>query len=292
LSNFLLGVGFGLVTSSIIALSAVALSLQYSVTDVPNFAHGELMTLGAYAAYETQRFTSSLIVAGLVAVVVGACFGLILNSALLRPFRQAGAKRLVLFIVTIAFGLIVQNILLLVYGGSSRAYILPPSTADKIGPFILTHRDIAVIVLGVIVMLAIHVLLKYTRFGVAQRAVSDNRELARVSGISVNTIIQVTWLISGALGGVAGFVLGATVGSLTPTLGFSFLLVIFAAAIVGGIGKPYGAMAGALIIGLATEVSALYVPADYKEVIAFGILVLVLLVRPQGLVTTVRTAQQ
>lgn len=291
MSNFLLGVGFGLVTASIISLSAVALSLQYSVTDVPNFAHGELMTVGAYAAYETQRFTSNLIAAAVIAVLAGAVFGVVLNSALLRPFRQAGAKRLVLFIVTIAFGLIVQNVLLLIYGGSSLAYVLPPSRVENIGPFILTQRDIAVIVLGAVAMLAVHLLLRYTRFGIAQRALADSRELARISGIAVDRIIQITWLISGALGGVAGFVLGATVGSLTPTLGFSFLLVIFAAAIVGGIGKPYGAMAGALIIGLATEVSALYLPADYKEVVAFAILILVLLVRPQGLVATVRTAQ-
>lgn len=289
--DLLLAAGFGLVTASIIALSAVGLSLQYSVTDIPNFAHGEAMTVGAYAAYETQKFTDNLLVAGVIATAVGAALGLILNSALLRPFRKSGAKRLVLFIVTIAFGLIVQNVLLIVFGGSSVAYTLSPSPPQNVGPFILTQRDEAIIVVGVLSMLAIHGLLKYTKFGTAQRAVADSRELARISGINVDVVVQLTWIISGGLAGLAGFIFGATVGSLTPTLGFSFLLVIFAAAIVGGIGKPYGAMAGALIIGLAMEISALYVSADYKEVIAFGILVVVLLFRPQGLVTSVRTVQ-
>jgi neutral amino acid transport system permease protein len=286
--DLLLAFGFGLVTASIIALATVALSLQYSVTDVPNFAHGELMTVGAYGAYLTQQYTDNLIVAGLVAAALSAGLAMILNTAFLQPFTRSGAKRLTLFIVTIAFGLIVQNILLLIFGGSSIAYSLPASPVEEVGPLLLTQRDMAVIVLGALAMLGVHTLLKYTKFGVAQRAVSDSRTLARITGINVSWVIRMTWLISGAMAGVAGFVLGATVGTLTPTLGYTFLLVIFAAAIVGGIGKPYGAMAGALVIGVAMEVAALYIPANYKEVVAFLILIGVLLVRPQGIFATLR----
>lgn len=286
--DLLLAFGFGLVTASIIALATVALSLQYSVTDIPNFAHGELMTVGAYGAYLTQHYTDNLIIAGIVAAALSAGLALILNTALLQPFARSGAKRLTLFIVTIAFGLIMQNVLLLIFGGSSIAYSLPASPPEAIGPLLLTQRDVAVIVVGALAMLGVHVLLKYTKFGVAQRAVSDSRTLARITGINVSFVIRMTWLISGAMAGVAGFVLGATVGTLTPTLGYTFLLVIFAAAIVGGIGKPYGAMAGALVIGVAMEVAALYIPANYKEVVAFLILIGVLLVRPQGIFATLR----
>jgi branched-subunit amino acid ABC-type transport system permease component len=141
---------------------------------------------------------------------------------------------------------------------------------------------------AVMIMLGVHLLLQYTKFGKAQRAISDNRELARVTGIDADRIVSMTWLLDGLIAGFAGFALGASVGSLSPTIGNAFLLVIFAAAIVGGIGKIYGAMAGALLIGLAMEVSALYVPADYKVVVAFVLLVVTLLLRPEGLFTTKR----
>jgi neutral amino acid transport system permease protein len=156
---------------------------------------------------------------------------------------------------------------------------------------ILTGRQLAIIALAVLAMLSIHVMLNYTKFGKAQRAVADNKDLARVTGISVARVVTITWLIAGSMAGVAGFVLGMTVGAITPTLGFNFLLTVFAAVIIGGLGKPYGAMAGALIIGLATEVSALYVNPDYSTLLAFVILLLALAFRPQGLVATYREVQ-
>jgi neutral amino acid transport system permease protein len=214
----------------------------------------------------------------------------LINWGILQPFMRSGAKRLVLFVLTIASGLILQNLILLVFGGASVAYPLPSQTAVRLGPFLFTPRSELIILLAVAVMLGVHVILRYTKFGKAQRAVADSRELARLSGINADGIVRYTWLLAGAMAGLAGFVLAITVGSLTPTLGYTFLLVIFAAAIVGGIGKPYGAMAGALVIGLAMEVSALYIPSDYKQVIAFAFLILTLLIRPNGLFATLRSA--
>jgi branched-subunit amino acid ABC-type transport system permease component len=271
------------VTASILALSTVGLSLQFSVTNLPNFAHGEIMTAGAYAALVTQQVTNNALLAGLAAGAVGGLLALLLNAAVLQPFVRRRARRLVLFILTIASGLILQNVILLVFGGSSIAYSLPPSPSHQVGPFLFTERSGEIVAAALLVMLAVHVVLRYTRFGKSQRAVADSRELARVSGIHANRIIRLTWLMAGAMAGLAGFVLAISIGSLTPTLGYSFLLVIFAAAIVGGIGKPYGAMLGALIIGMAMEVSALYIPADYKQVVAFAFLILTLLLRPNGL---------
>jgi branched-subunit amino acid ABC-type transport system permease component len=129
-------------------------------------------------------------------------------------------------------------------------------------------------------------MLRYTKFGKAQRAVSDSPELARVRGIDADRVVEVTWIFAGAIAGLTGFVLAASVGSFGPNLGMQFLLVVFAAAIVGGIGQPYGAMLGALLIGLAMEISALYIASDYKEAVAFGVLILMLLVRPGGLIPT------
>jgi branched-subunit amino acid ABC-type transport system permease component len=288
--TFFLGVGFGLVTASVLAISAVALTLQFSVTDVPNFSHGELMTIGAYTALEAQSFTSNLVVGALLAAVSGSVLALILNL-LLRRFIRAGAKRFVLFVITIAYGLLLQNVYQLVWGVDTRAYKLPLSEVHHIGPMILTGRQLAIIAIAVLAMLAVHVMLRYTKFGKAQRAVADNKELARVTGISVGRVVTITWLITGAMAGLAGFILGMTVGAITPTLGFNFLLTVFAAVIIGGLGKPYGAMAGALIIGLVTEVSALYIDPDYTSVLAFAILLLALAFRPQGLVATFREVQ-
>ncbi|HEV7666457.1 MAG TPA: branched-chain amino acid ABC transporter permease [Chloroflexota bacterium] len=283
LNDFLLAIGFGLITASILALSTVALSLQFSVTNIPNFAHGEIMTAGAYGAWVTQSVTHNVFLAGVVACVMGGVLALFLNSAILAPFARSGAKRLVLFILTIASGLVLQHVILLIFGGANLPYSLPSSPARRIGPFILTDRSLAIIGAAVVVMVGVHLILRYTKFGKAQRAVADSRELARVSGIDSALIVRLTWLMAGAMGGLAGFVLGVSIGSLTPTLGYTFLLVVFAAAIVGGIGKPYGAMLGALLIGLAMEVSALYLPSDYKLVVAFAFLIVTLLIRPSGL---------
>ncbi len=291
LHDFLLAVGFGLITASILALSTVALSLQFSVTNIPNFAHGEIMTAGAYGALVTQSLTHNVVAAGLVACVLGGALAMFLNWAILAPFARAGAKRLVLFILTIASGLVLQHVILLVFGGANLPYSLPQSTARFIGPFIFTDRSLAIIGAAVAAMLLVHVILRYTRFGKAQRAIADSRELARVSGINAAAIIRLTWLMAGAMGGLAGFVLGVSIGSLTPTLGYTFLLVIFASAIVGGIGKPYGAMLGALIIGMAMEISALYIPSDYKPVVAFAFLIITLLIRPSGLFATFQGAR-
>lgn len=290
LQDILLAVGFGLVTAAIISLSTVALSLQYSVTNIPNFAHGELMTLGAYGALVAQRSTDNIVVQALAAALVGGMFAWAMNYFIIQPFNRRRPKNLVLFILTLATSLILQNAVLIVFGGSNIGYSLPASDAQQIGPFIFTGQDLMIMGSAVGIMIAVHLLLRYTKFGKAQRAISDNRELARVTGINADRIVQLTWLVDGLIAGFAGFALGATVGSLSPTIGNSFLLITFAAAIVGGIGRIYGAMAGALLIGLAMEISALYLPADYKVAVAFLLLILTLLIRPQGLFATNRVA--
>jgi branched-subunit amino acid ABC-type transport system permease component len=286
--DLLLGVGFGLVTASIIALSTVALSLQYSVSNIPNFAHGELMTVGAYAALVAQNAHGNVLVQAFAAALMGGIVAFGMNYLVIQPFTRRGARNIVLFILTLAISLVVQNGVLLIFGGANVGYQLSQGAPQQVGPFLFTVENEVIIVAAVVIMVAVHVLLQYTKFGKAQRAISDSRELARITGINAERVVQLTWLVDGMIAGFAGFTLGASVGSLSPTIGSSFLLVIFAAAIVGGIGKIHGAMAGALLIGVAMEVSALYVPAEYKEVVAFALLIATLLLRPQGLFSTER----
>jgi len=290
MSNLMLGVGFGLVTASILALATVPLSLQMSVARIPNFAHGEILTAGAYAAYVVNQHISNIYLEALAAALVGGAVAYLMNVLLLQPFARRRPKLLILFILTIAASLIIQNIILLFFTGNSLAYRLPPSPPHKIGPFLLTGLNLFTIAAAIVVMIAVHVLLKYTKFGKAQRAVADSKDLAQVTGINSERIVQVTWLLDGLIAGFAGFLLGVSSGTLTPTLGQGYLLVIFAAAILGGIGKPYGAMAGAIVIGVAMEISALYIPASYKEVVAFGLLILTLLLRPNGIFAAPRAA--
>jgi branched-subunit amino acid ABC-type transport system permease component len=283
---FWYSVGFGLVTASIVALASVAFSLQFSVTTTPNFAHGDLLTAGAYGALTAQLLTHNLVLEIIASVLVGGAVASILNLVLIQPFLRAGARRLTIFMVTVSFGWILQNVLLIIFGGAPSVFTLPSSQLQNVGPFLWTTLDMAIMGATVVILLLLHVMLRYTRFGKSLRAVSDNPELARVTGIPYSRVVRLTWLIDGMLAGFAGFVLAAYIGSLTPTTGFSFLVVVFAASVIGGLGRPYGTAVGAVLIGVAMEVSASYLPAEYKTSVAFALLILALLIRPRGIFTT------
>jgi branched-subunit amino acid ABC-type transport system permease component len=286
MSVFLQSVGFGLVTASIVALAAVAFSLQFSVTTTPNFAHGDLLTVGAYGAYATQQATHSIPLEILAAVVAGGLAASILNLGLVEQFLRAGANRLSIFLVTVAFGWIVENVILIIYGDRSTVLNVPTGNVTHVGPFLWTPLDMVILGSAIGLLTVLHLVMRYTKVGKALRAVSDNASLARVTGINYPRVVRLTWFADGAMAGFAGFVLAAYVGSLNSTLGFNFLVVIFAAAVLGGLGKPYGTMLGALVIGLAMEISAAYLPAEYKTPTAFALLIIVLLIRPQGLFAT------
>lgn len=280
------GIGFGLVTASIIALASVAFSLQFSVTTTPNFAHGELLTVGAYGALVGQLLTHNIVVEIVAAMLSGAVVASLLNFAILQPFLRAGAKRLTIFLVTVAVGLVIQNVLLIAFGGAPSAYLLPAFQLHSVGPFLWTSLDESIMGATLLGLLLLHVMLRYTKFGKSLRAVSDNPQLARVTGINTPRVVQLTWALDGLIAGFAGFVLAAYIGSITPTIGFSFLVVVFAASVIGGLGRPYGTLVGALLIGLAMEVSASYIPASYKTSVAFGLLIVTLLFRPSGIFAT------
>jgi branched-subunit amino acid ABC-type transport system permease component len=278
-----LGVGFGLVTGAILALAAVAFTLQYAVSNVLNLAFGEIMTCGAYAGYFAARAGHLAAPAGAAAALAGAAAAWALYAGVIEPFGRARVSPVVTFIGTLGAALVFQNVLLLAAGAASIAYAVPPEPAGRVGPFLWTTRDEGVMLAAAAASALLSAGLRWTAFGKSLRAVAENRALARLSGVDARRVARLTWLLSGALAGAAGFVLAATLGTLTPALGARFLLVTMAAAVVGGLGKPYGAMAAAMLLGIVMETGAMYVDAGYKLLAAFGLLVLVVLIRPNGL---------
>lgn len=282
MSTFLISVGIGLATAAILALSAVAFTLEYAVSRVANFAHGELLTIGAYAAYTGQRFFhQNVLAAALVAAFAGCVAGLAMNVALIERFR--GRSATTVFIATLGASLVLQNLLEIIYGSANVSYSFSQGGLHHVGPFLWTTSNIEVILSALAVAGLIYLLLQRTKFGKAVRAVSQNRELAQVSGIPARQVVMGTWALAGAIAGFAGFILADTIGTFGPQLGFSFLLLTITATVAGGIGRPYATLGGALLVGLVIQIAGTYTSSAYQLVWAFGLLVVLMLFRPNGL---------
>ncbi|HEV2582838.1 MAG TPA: branched-chain amino acid ABC transporter permease [Ktedonobacteraceae bacterium] len=281
---YLHAIGFGLVTASILALASVGLSLQFGVTNYINFAYGELLTFGAYFAWiANNQYGWNIWVALLVGAIMVGIVAVVINVLILQQFIRRQYPTLFMLVVTFGLSLILANVILAIWGGDFRRYNVAPDTQVNIGPFLFTGQQLIIMGIAVVLMLALHVLLTYTKLGKAMRAMSDNATLARNCGINTDLVTNFTWLLSGFMGGIAGIVLALNITSFQPAFGGDFLFVIFAAVILGGIGRPYGAMAGALVIGIVTEVAAVPLNSSFKNDAAFAILILVLLLRPQGI---------
>jgi branched-subunit amino acid ABC-type transport system permease component len=282
MSNFLITVGVGLAMAGILALSAVAFTLEYAVSRVVNFAHGELLTIGAYAAYSGQHiFHQNVVAAALTAVVAGLLAGLALDVLLIERFR--GRTATVVFIATLGASLIVQNVLTMIYGAANVTYSFAQGGLHHVGPFLWTTSDIEVICSALGAGILLYLLLQRTRLGKSIRAVSQDRSLAQVSGIPAGRVVLQTWGLAGALAGFAGFMLAATIGTFGPSLGFNFLLLTITASVAGGIGRPYPTLAGALLVGVVVQIGGAYTNSAYQLAYAFLLLVLLMLLRPNGL---------
>jgi branched-subunit amino acid ABC-type transport system permease component len=280
---FLASVGFGLVTASVLAIAAIGFTLQFGVTDVLNLAYGAVMIAGAYIAYLLNSHGVNVWISLVVAVAVCSAGSVLLNAGVYAPFQRRGTVPITMVIVSLGMTLIIEFGVQALAGGTSVSYRMsqgPSVTADG---FTLTAVQFVVIGLSVVVMAGTHVLLRYSRLGKAMRATAANRSLARNCGIRTGRVITATWAITGALCGLAGVVFAMDAGSFGATSTDLFLVLILAATFLGGPGQAYGAMLGAVIIGLATEVSAAYISPDYKYVIAFVALLAMLGVRPTGL---------
>ena len=285
MSIFLLSIGFGLVTAAVLALASVGLTLQFGVTNYVNFAFGAFLTLGAYLTWAASSVLHLPFVVGALVGTLGvAVIAVLCGQYVMGPFVRRRSNLLFLLIVTFGLSLILSNLVQAIWGVDFQSFNLPTPSPVTIGPFIFTGQQLAIMVIAVLAMLGVHLMLTRTTLGKQMRAMSDSTDLAQISGIDTQRITLFTWFLSGALGGLAGVAFALNTIQFEPTFGDQFLFVIFAAVILGGIGQPYGAMLGALAIGLVTEVSAAFVSAAYKEDIAFVLLVIMLLLRPQGLI--------
>jgi branched-subunit amino acid ABC-type transport system permease component len=283
LSIYIAAFGFGLVSMSVIALAAVGFTMQFGITNMINLAYGQVMIASAYVAYYINQAGVSIWVAMIGGAIFGAVFSFLLNRFIYAPFQRKGTGQLGMVIVALAVSLMIANLMLPIVGYFSVSYRERYSSLVRFGSIALTTNQMLIIVLAIVVMLAIHGLLRYTRLGKAMRATSANPTLARNCGIPTQRVIDMVWLITGALCGLAGVVAGLDSDTFVIASGAAFLITALAASVLGGAGQPYGAMVGAVIIGLVTELSAAAWSPDYKEVVAFGILVLVMVLRPQGL---------
>jgi branched-chain amino acid transport system permease protein/neutral amino acid transport system permease protein len=280
---FVAAFGFGLVSMSVIAIAAVGFTMQFGITNMINLAYGEVMISAAYLAYYMNKAGISIWIGMVAGALFGAVFSFLLNRVIYAPFMRKGTANLGMVIVSLAVSLMISNLLLPIVGYYSVSYQENAGSLIRLGGIVLTRDQIIVIGIAVVLMLAIHALLTYTRLGKAMRATAANPTLARNCGIPTQRVIDSVWLITGALCGLAGVVAALNADSFAIANGSAFLITILAAAVLGGAGQPYGAMIGAVLIGLITELSAAAWSPEYKEVVAFGILVLVMVLRPQGL---------
>jgi branched-subunit amino acid ABC-type transport system permease component len=279
-------IGFGIVSGAIISLSTMAMSLQHAVTKHANFSHGELLTVAAYAMIAMQHLTSNVLLDGLVGLAAAALLAVALDEFVFKPFRTRTRRLVTLLVVTAAASQVLEGTFALVFGANYVTLQVPGTRAQQVGPFLWTTTDEVVIGLAVVAFAITHVVLRYTSFGRSQRAVADDPDLARVCGVNTSQVIRWTWIAVGLLAGLGGAALAVYSGTFNNLLGFNFLLVTFAAMIVGGIGKMYGAAIAGLLLGIVTSVAGAYTNQGYNQLFALGLLAIVVLVRPSGLFNT------
>jgi len=274
------GIKFGLV----IAMASIGLSLIFGTTGLTNFAHGEMVTWGALVAWFVNvRIGWHLIPASIIAIVIGGLTGALLDRGLWRPLRRRGTGLIALMVVSIGLSLFVRTLFLYQFGGRTAPLAdYAVQRAWDLGPIGIAPKDVFSIVLSLVVLVLVALGLQRTRMGKAMRAVADNPDLASSSGIDVQRVILVVWFFGGALAALGGilFALGEQVSF---QMGFQLLLLMFAGVTLGGLGTAYGALVGSLVVGLLVQLSTHWIPAEMKNLGALFVLIIILVVRPQGI---------
>ncbi len=272
---------YGLVLGSIIALGAIGVSLTFGILGFANFSHGDLMALGAYVAFTVYtQLTLPFWLAFPVALVATAGVAVAIDRTIYRRFRQS--PPVILLISSFGMALILRSLIQLGWGPATVRYDTDLVIAERFMGLRYQDRQLWIIAGAVVLVIVVHLFLTRTKAGKAMRAMADNATLARLSGIDTERVVLWTWLLGGGLAAAAGIFLGLDT-RLQPEMGWFLLLAIFAAAILGGIGKPYGAIAGGYVIGIVMEMATLVLPTEYAPVVPFAILVAMLIWRPTGL---------
>lgn len=274
------GIRFGL----IIAMCAVGLSLIFGTTRLTNFSHGELVTFGALMAFLFNvTLDLHMFIAAPLAIAVAVLAGSAYDRYFWRPLRNRGTSLVSMLVISIGASIFFRYLFNLQFGGFNRSYRqYTLQRAWEWGPISMVPRDLIGMILSVIVLVAVALFLQKTRMGKATRAVADNRDLAESSGIDVERVINFIWASGAGLAALGGILQGLS-EQVTWQMGFQLLLLMFAGVTLGGLGTAYGALVGSMVVGVVHEVSTLWIPAEFKTVTALMILVLILLVRPQGI---------
>ncbi len=313
----------GIVIGLIIGLAGIGLSMTYSILNFANFAHGDYLTAGAFAGWVTTYLIAgfgmipagdlflvgvsggadagsvsasavttpvAVLVGFVIAVLFGVALSLAIDRIVYRPMR--GQNAIALLIASIGVALALRYVIAIVFGTSRTGVTggtLPTYTVPVIDLIISAHELVLVIVV-LSMMGGVHVLLQRTKLGKAMRAMADNPDLARVSGIPTEQVIRTTWMIGGGLTAAAGYLVVLETGTISFDYGWTLLLLIFAAVILGGIGSVYGAVLGGLTIGIASTMSLVWLPSEFTYATAFSVMIIILVIKPAGLFSGVTTA--
>jgi neutral amino acid transport system permease protein len=273
----------GLSLGAVFALGAVGLTLVYAILRLVNFAHGDFLTFGAYMAYLINVTWGMPLILGIFfAMATTALLGIFLERVMWGPMRAKGAGMLQLILMSLGLALVIRYVIQYIWGTEIRQLDVDVTSTVNFAGVQIGQTKLIVIAIGVVVLVAIGLMLRYMLLGKRMRALADNLELAETAGIDTSRVILWTWIFAGGLAGLAG-VMAAEVTDIRPELGFELLLPIFAAVVLGGIGDAFGALAAGLILGVVIEWSTLLIDARWKTFIGFVILILALLIRPQGI---------
>ena len=275
------GLRFGL----IIAMCAIGLSLIFGTTGLTNFAHGEMVTFGALIAYFFNVTLGwHMLAAGVAAIGVAIVAGSATDALFWRPLRSRGTGLIAMLVISIGLSILLRYTYNFQFGGLTRTYSQYALQRDglELGPVTIVPRDLIGMALSAVVLVGVAVFLQRTRMGKAMRAVSDNRDLAESSGVDVDRVINFVWAAGAGLAALGGILQGLS-AQVSWQMGFQLLLLMFAGVTLGGLGTAFGALVGSMVVGMVMEVSTLYIPSEFKTVTALAILIVILVVRPQGI---------
>lgn len=274
----------GLVTGLLIALPALSLALVFSVLRFANYAIGSMLTVGAYLVYGFNvGFGLPLPLAAVAGAVAGAGLALVINQLVYEPLR--GRSGVTLLVASIGVGIALENAVRFFAGSTTRGFDVEVARPLRLLGLRINHEQILTIAIVLAALVMIWIIFRFTRLGRAMRAVADNPDLAAVRGIPRTQVIRTTWIISSVLATLAGVLVGLD-GNVDPQMGWNYILPVFTAAILGGIGNPMAAVAGAVLLGITEELATLVLAPHYRTIVAFAVMALLLLVRPSGLFGT------
>jgi neutral amino acid transport system permease protein len=273
----------GLSLGAVFALGAVGLTLVYAILRLVNFAHGDFLTFGAYMAYLVNVTWGMPLVLGIFfAMATTALLGIFLERVMWGPMRARGAGILQLILMSIGLALVIRYVIQYIWSTELRALDVNVTDTVNFLGLRIGQTQLIVIVVGIAVLVAVGLMLRYALLGKRMRALADDLDLAETSGIDTSRVILWTWIFAGGLAGLAG-VMAAMVTDVRPDLGFELLVIIFAAVVLGGIGDAFGALAAGLVLGVVIEWSTLLIDARWKTFVSFVVLIIALVIRPQGI---------